>query len=259
MSLTLLCLFQLSSQQITGKVVDVDNIPLIGASILEAGTSNGTITDLDGNFTLTLTGGGDLIQVSYTGYQARDVVVIPGQPIEVMLAEGISLDEVVVTALGISREKKGLTYAVDEIDSKELTTVKRANVVNSLAGKAAGVFINKSGTGVGGSARVLLRGNKSLSNNQPLYVIDGIPMTNNNTGQQDGVFGGGIDGGDGISNINPEDIESMSILKRASAAALYGSKAANGDADRFVSSLRTPVGQERRRDTLGTLTLGSSN
>ena len=112
LSLTLLCHFQLSSQQITGKVVDVENIPLIGASILEAGTSNGTITDLDGNFTLTLTGGGDLIQVSYTGYQARDVVVIRGQPIEVILAEGISLDEVVVTALGISREKKGLTYSV---------------------------------------------------------------------------------------------------------------------------------------------------
>ncbi|MFT6019722.1 MAG: TonB-linked SusC/RagA family outer membrane protein, partial [Saprospiraceae bacterium] len=142
--------------------------------------------------------------------------------------EGLELEEIVVTALGISREKKGLTFAVDEVSSDELTTVKDANVINSLAGKSAGVFITRGGSGIGSSAKVIMRGNKSTTNGQPLYVIDGIPMTNSNTGDQSGVFGGSVDGGDGISNINSEDIESMSILKGASAAALYGSQAANG-------------------------------
>lgn len=220
--------FQLSSQEISGKVVDVDNQPLIGASILEIGTQNGTITDLDGNFTLPLQTTNNVIQVSYVGYQTREIDITPGQSIEVVLYEGLNLDEVVVTALGISREKKGLTYAVDEVAGDELSTVKDVNVINALTGKTPGLVVNRSSSGVGGSTRIVLRGNKSTTSNDPLYVINGIPMTNNRRGQQGGVFGGSVDGGDGISNINPDDIESISILKGASAAALYGSQAANG-------------------------------
>ncbi len=218
----------LSAQKtVSGTITDSDGEGLIGVNILESGTSNGTITDFDGNYSLKVTDGATL-EFSYTGYASQSVTVGDAATYDLVLAEGVALDEVVITALGISREKKGLTYAVDEVNAAELTTVKDANVMNTLSGKTPGVFINRGGSGVGSSAKVILRGNKSTTNNQPLYVVDGIPITNNNTGTQSGVFGGGVDGGDGISNLNPEDIASLSVLKGASAAALYGSQAANG-------------------------------
>jgi TonB-linked SusC/RagA family outer membrane protein len=220
----------LHAQTVTGTVLSYDNTPIIGASVVEAGTTNGTVTDFNGVFTLKLTTTPADLRVSFVGY-APETAHFDGSEstFHFQLEEGADLDEVVVTALGISREKKGLTYAVEEVRADELTTVKDANLINTLAGKTAGVVINHGGGGVGSSVKVTLRGNKSTTNNEPLYVIDGIPMLNNTTtGQQINVFGGGIDGGDGISNINPEDIESLSLLKGASAAALYGSQAANG-------------------------------
>ena len=220
--------FSVYAQSVSGQILDETNTPLIGASVIEAGTTNGTITDIDGKFQLNLSGESNSVIVSYVGYSSTTVDVVPGEMLSIQLNEGLNLDEVVVTALGISREKKGLTYAVDEVGGDELSSVKDVNVINSLAGKTPGLVINRSSSGVGGSTRIVLRGNKSTSNNDPLYVIDGIPMLNNRTGQQGNVFGGGVDSGDGISNINPDDIESISVLKGASAAALYGSQAANG-------------------------------
>ncbi len=229
LALLLFATLAIAQKTVSGTIMDANGDTVIGANILEKGTANGTITDIDGTFKLKVTDENAVLVISYTGYANQELKVSEQASFDnIVLQEGIDLSEVVVTALGISREKKGLTYAVDEVDASELTTVKDANVVNTLSGKAAGVFINRGGSGVGSSAKVILRGNKSTTNNQPLYVVNGIPITNSNAGSQAGVFGGGVDGGDGISNINPEDIESVSILKGASAAALYGSQAANG-------------------------------
>ncbi len=226
--LLVLAAFSLSAQKtIKGTVASADGEPLIGVSILEKGTLNGTVTDVDGSYELTVAEGAS-VEFSYTGFATQTITVGDQASLDVVLKQGVELDEVVVTALGISREKKSLTYASQEVGGAELTDVKDVNAINALAGKAAGVFINRNGSGVGGSTRILLRGNKSLTDNEPLFVIDGIPMSNSRQGDQASLFGGGIDSGDGISNINPEDIESMTVLKGASAAALYGSQAANG-------------------------------
>ena len=220
----------INAQMVSGTITsEKDGTPLIGASVLEKGSNNGTITDVDGKFSIKLTKTPGVLEVTYIGFTTKDIEVAgPQEGLLVALTEGTALDEVVVTALGITREKKSLTYALDEIKGENLTTFKDANVINSLQGRSAGLFIGRSGSGIGGSTRVVLRGNKSTTNNSPLYVIDGVPMNNSNGGQQGGIFGGGVDTGDGISNINPEDIESMSVLKGASAAALYGSGAVNG-------------------------------
>lgn len=216
-----------AQKTVSGTIVDVNNEALEGVNVLEFNTSNGIITDSDGDFQLTVAEDA-ILKISYIGFETKNINVADGSAFNIVLQYGVELDEIVVTALGISREKKGLTYSVDEIESSELTSIKDVNVINNIAGKVSGVVINKSGGGVGGSTRITLRGNSSLTNNEPLIVIDGIPMTNNRRGQQGSIFGGGIDSGDGIGNINPEDIESMSVLKGASASALYGSQAANG-------------------------------
>ncbi len=218
----------LSAQKtVRGTVTSTDGEPLIGVSILKKGTSSGTVSDFDGAFELEVEEGTSL-EFSYTGYASQTVLVGSANSYDVVMREGVNLDEVVVTALGISREKKSLTYASQEVGGEALTDVKDVNAINALAGKAAGVFINRNGSGVGGSTRIVLRGNKSLTDNEPLFVIDGVPMINSRQGDQANLFGGGIDSGDGISNLNPDDIESMTVLKGASAAALYGSQAANG-------------------------------
>lgn len=219
----------LSAQSVSGMVKSTNGDPVIGAAVVEKGTTNGTITDIDGKYTLKLMKSPSEIEVSYVGFATKVMACQAGDAnMEVTLEEGSALNEVVVTALGITREKKTLTYAMDEVKGDNLTTFKETNVANQLQGRSAGVFVGRSGTGVGGSTRVTIRGNKSITDNTPLYVIDGVPMYNSNGGSQGGLFGGGIDVGDAISNINPEDIESMSILKGASAAALYGSGAGNG-------------------------------
>ncbi len=215
-----------AQRSISGKVSDADGNPLIGVNVSEEGTNSGTITDLDGKFAMNVSENASLV-FSYLGYQTQTIVVGDQSNLIVTLAEGIALAEVVITALGIKREASTLTYAQQTVDGDELTLARDVNFLNSLSGKAAGVEIQKSSGGAGGSTRVVLRGDKSLSgNSEPLFVIDGIPMANNK-GSQAGMWGG-VDGGDGMSQLNPDDIESISILKGSNAAALYGSQGANG-------------------------------
>ncbi|WP_073343736.1 TonB-dependent receptor [Bacteroides congonensis] len=221
---------------VKGVVTDARGEGIIGASIVEKGTTNGTITDLDGNFTLKLPADA-VLNVSYVGYQSQSIPVNGQTTFNIkMEEEAMALEQVVVTAMGIKKKEASLTYSTQQVGGDELTRAKDPNMINALAGKTAGVQITKSAAGLGGSAKVSIRGARSAfasGNNQPLYVIDGVPMLNNSTESTATVMGGENDGvnrdaGDGVSNLNPEDIESMSILKGASAAALYGSQAANG-------------------------------
>jgi len=211
-------------QVITGKVEDA-NGPMIGATVKVAGTSNGVVTDFDGVFKLKCKPG-DMLEVSYVGYATKQVKARQGM--KIMLNEDKTvLNEVVVTALGVKRERKALGYGVSEVKGEELTKAKETNVMNSLAGKVAGLVVQNTAGGAAGSTRVLLRGNTELTgDNQPLYVIDGVPLDNTNFGSA-GTYGG-YDLGDGISAINPDDIENMTVLKGPAASALYGSRASHG-------------------------------
>lgn len=212
-----------------GHVTDAAGEPMIGVSVAVKGTSNGVITDLDGNFKLQVQKG-DVLEISYIGYGTQHLTVNNAQPLKIVLAEDAkALDEVVVTALGIKRSEKALSYNVQKVSNESLTTVKDANFMNSLNGRVAGVTINASAAGPGAAARVIMRGSKSLTkDNNALYVIDGIPMTNINTGDTSGGTMSKQPGTSSAADINPDDIESVSILTGASAAALYGSAAANG-------------------------------
>ena len=214
-------------QTIKGKVVDSQGEALIGVSVLEKGTTNGTITDFDGKYTL-VSNNNAILQFSYVGYQTAEVAAKGKNEINVTLKEDTqTIDEVVVTALGIKRATKALSYNVQEVKSEALTTNKDANFVNSLNGKVAGVTINASSSGVGGASKVVMRGTKSImQSSNALYVIDGVPMfaATNEGGMEFSSQGTS----EPIADINPEDIESMSVLTGAAAAALYGSDAANG-------------------------------
>lgn len=215
------------SQQITGTVTDTDGEVLIGVNILEKGTSNGTITDVDGAYSITVGSADAVLVFSYTGYSPQEVAVSGRSVVDLSLDQGVLFDEVVVTALGIEREESSLTFAQQTVDGAELLQARDINFLNSLSGRAAGVEIKKSASGPGGSTRVVLRGDKSLNgNSDPLFVIDGIPMANNRGGQP-GMWGG-FDSGDGMSQLNPDDIESITVLRGSNAAALYGSQGANG-------------------------------
>jgi len=213
----------------SGTVTDSKGEPLIGVSILVKGTSNGTITDMDGNFKIQAAKG-DVLEVSYIGYASQAITLANAQPLKVTLGEDTQvLDEVVVTALGIKREQKALSYNVQQVKGDELTTIKDANFINALSGKVAGVTINASSAGAGAAARVVMRGTKSLEkDDNALYVIDGIPMFNVNSGDNAGGTMNKQPGSNSVADINPEDIESMTILTGPSAAALYGSDASNG-------------------------------
>ena len=215
---------------VTGRVTDANGQPVIGASVIVRGTTLGVSTDTEGRFTLEVPApaASQALEVSYLGYETATIPVGSRTSFAVTLQESSSeIESVVVTALGIKREEKALSYNVQQVGAEEITTVKDANFMNSLSGKVAGVTINASSSGVGGATKVVLRGNKSISqSSNALYVIDGIPMYN---------FGGG--GGtefdskgatESIADLNPEDIESISVLTGAAAAALYGSNAANG-------------------------------
>ncbi|CAH0999877.1 TonB-dependent receptor P3 [Neolewinella maritima] len=220
----------LQAQGITGTISDGDGVPLIGASILVDGTTSGTVTDIDGNFTLEVPANTETMTISYTGFETMSVPVIVGQKVyDITMLEGsTSLDEVVVTAQGIERQKRELGYSVATISGDEVGTVRETNVVNSLQGKVSGVQISQQSGNLGGSTKILIRGVNSLSgNNNPLWVVDGVPIFDNNvtTGSQ---ITGGFDTGNRAQDINPDDIESISVLKGANAAALYGSRAANG-------------------------------
>lgn len=216
---------QQQSDKVTGTVSDADGA-LTGVTVRVKGTSTGTVTDIDGRFSLPAKAG-DVLLFSYVGYATKEVKVT-GNTLNVMMTtDAVNLSDVVVTALGIKRERKALGYGVSEIKGEELTKAKETNVINSLAGKVAGLIVQNTAGGASGTTRVLLRGNTEITgDNQPLYVIDGVPLDNTNFGSVSTE--GGFDLGDGISAINPDDIENMTVLKGPAASALYGSRASHG-------------------------------
>ncbi|MEG1748654.1 MAG: SusC/RagA family TonB-linked outer membrane protein [Tannerellaceae bacterium] len=220
-----------AQKKVTGMVTDKDaNAPLIGANVIVKGTTNGTVTDLDGKYTIEVNDNGTLV-FSFLGLETKEVPVAGKNVVNVTLGSGaLNIDEVVVTAMGIKRESKTLTYAAQTVGGKELNEIKNVNMINSLQGKSAGLQITPNSTGAGGASKILLRGNKSINgSNQPLIVVDGVPlMMNVSDSQVSSNYGGGRDGGDAMSTINPDDIAQLTLLKGASAAALYGAVAANG-------------------------------
>jgi TonB-linked SusC/RagA family outer membrane protein len=215
-------------RQLTGKVIDENGSGLPGANILIKGSTRGTNTDAEGNFSLSMPGSGVLI-VSSVGYTSKEINVTESvSNVSVSLDPDVrNLGEVVVTALGISKEQKTLSYATQIINTDNFAKARELNVANSLSGRVAGLDIVRSSSGVGGSSRVVLRGDRSITgNNQALIVVDGVPIDNSNFSP--GNANGGRDASDGLSSINPDDIESINVLRGASATALYGSRAANG-------------------------------
>lgn len=210
-----------------GTVLDENGEPVIGATVTVKGTNLVTVTDIDGRFELKVPNG-SILSVSYLGYTTAEVPAT-GENLTISLKpDERQLAEVVVTALGIRRSEKALSYNVQQVNSEQLTTVKSANFMNSLAGKVAGVNINASSAGVGGATRVVMRGPKSISqSNQALYVVDGVPINNRNNGETGSIYST-QPGSEGIADINSEDIESISVLSGPAAAALYGSAAAQG-------------------------------
>ena len=215
----------LAQRTVTGTVTSSeDGLPLPGVNVIVQGTVTGAITSADGTYSIEVPDGDASLQFSFIGYTVQVIPVGNSTVIDAVLEpSAFEMDEVVVTALGIQRQEKTLTYATQTVDSDELTNTRDINFMNSLSGKAAGVEIKKSYSGPGGSTRIVLRGTKSLTgDSEPLFVIDGIPMVNRKTSQA-GMWGG-WDGGDGLSQVNPEDIESINILKGSNAAALYGSQ-----------------------------------
>lgn len=220
--------FAYAQNTVKGRVKSVSGEGLPGVNIQVKGTTEGSASDFEGNFEL-MASPGDVLVFSFVGFTTKELIV-DGNFMEVALSEDAeSLDEVVVTALGIKREAKALGYALTEVGGDELTQVKSTNAMNALQGRVAGVNVSTSSTGASGSSRVIIRGASSMTgNNQPLYVVDGIPVINTtkgSVGKFDGEFG---DGGDDISGINPDDIESVTVLKGSSAGALYGAQAGNG-------------------------------
>lgn len=213
---------------VAGNVTDAKGEPLIGVSVSVKGTSNGTITNIDGHFSLQATKG-TVIEISYIGYVVQEIRIADARPLKIVMQEDTKvLDEVVVTALGIKREQKALSYNIQQVKGDELNVVKDANFMNSLQGKVAGVTINSSSAGAGSASRVIMRGSKSITkDNNALYVIDGIPMFNVSFGKSEGFFAT-QSGSDGVADLNPDDIESINMLTGPSAAALYGNAAANG-------------------------------
>jgi TonB-linked SusC/RagA family outer membrane protein len=241
---------------VEGIVTDTKGDPVAGANVVEQGTDAGTITDAGGRFRINMTGGGNTLDVSYVGYKAQTVPVDGRTQLTVrMEEEAQAIEAVVVTAMGIAKKEASLTCSTQRIESNELVRAKDPHMINTLSGKVSGVQINRSSSGPGGSVKVSIRGSRSVNgNNQPLYVVDGMPILNSATEQVFTILGGvadsgNRDGSDGISNLNPEDIESIHILKGASAAALYGSQAANG-----VIMVTTRKG----RDGFKRITLSSS-
>ncbi|MDE5806185.1 MAG: TonB-dependent receptor plug domain-containing protein, partial [Paramuribaculum sp.] len=232
----LVCLMMLpamafAASKVTGTVTDSNGEPLIGVSILVKGTQFGAQTNIDGEYSINANQG-DVLMFSYIGYRPQEITFTGQSKIDVTLVEDTkTLDEVVVTALGIKKEAKSLSYNVQNVGTDAITRIADANFVNNLNGKIAGVTINSSSAGVGGGSRVVMRGAKSISgNNNALYVVDGIPMLDMSRAatQPDGVYEGAAQTGDPLSALNPDDIENISVLSGPSAAALYGSAAANG-------------------------------
>ena len=211
---------------VTGTVSDDSGMPLIGATVAIAGTSTGTTSDFDGNYSIKANQG-DVLSVSYVGYSSQDITVGTSTTVNVTLAPDNSLEEVVVTALGIKRDEKALGYSVQSIKGEGMTEARESNISNALSGKIAGVQVTGTSGSVGASSRIVLRGNSSITgNNEPLYVVDGVPIDNRSYGNAGSS--GGVDLPNGAADINPDDIESVTVLKGPNAAALYGLRAGNG-------------------------------
>ncbi len=218
--------FTFAQQTISGLVTDEAGVPLPGATVVVNQTNNGTTTDFDGNFSISASDG-QSISISFVGYQTLSIVVGDGADYNVSLQPDSLLDEVVVTALGLSREKKSLGYSVSEISGDNINTVKDHNIASSLTGKIAGVNITQSGS-IGSGSRITIRGNNSIGGNtQALIVVDGVPINADGIDSGGSVYNSQVTGG-GITDINPNDVESISVLKGPNAAALYGSRAGNG-------------------------------
>ena len=208
-----------------------DSGPLLGATVIVKNTTRGTTTDMDGKFRLEGLQPGDVLQVTYVGYDPYEVIYTGQTTLDILMTTTANqLNAVVVTAMGIERQSKTLSYAAETVGGDDVADIKSVNMINALQGKAAGLQITPNSTGAGGSSKILFRGNKSINgSNQPLVVVDGVPLMMNITSDQvDSNWGAQRDGGDAMSTINPDDIASISLLKGASAAALYGAVAANG-------------------------------
>jgi TonB-linked SusC/RagA family outer membrane protein len=222
----------MAQRTVTGQVTSgTDGEGLPGVSVRAQGTSTGVTTDFNGNYRMEVPEGVNTLVFSFVGFETQEVPIGNRSTIDVVLQEDVQqLQEVVVTALGIQREERALGYAVQEVRGAELTQARETNVVNALSGRVAGVQVSGNQGGMGGSSRILIRGASSITgNNQPLFVVDGVPMDNSNFGTTNQARGaGGYDYGSTIQDINPDDIESINVLKGPSAAALYGTRAANG-------------------------------
>ena len=218
--------------KVSGTVKDTDGNLIPGVSVIQKGTTSGATTDLDGKFALKVNNENAVLQFSFVGMKTLEVALNGKTYLEVKLeSKNVGIDEVVVTAMGIKRSEKSLAYATQKLSGKELTAVPSSNFLGNLAGKTSGMQVSSSGSGVGSSVKIVLRGNRSIQgNNQPLYIVDGTPISSGNFSQTgaEGGYGGGVDAGGGLAGINPDDIESINVLKGATAAALYGSQASNG-------------------------------
>jgi TonB-linked SusC/RagA family outer membrane protein len=228
--LFMLCIGDAFAQvrKVTGTITDEEGEMLPGTTVLVKGTTTGTITDAKGNYSIEISGSSRTLVFSFTGFTPQEVPVEDRSQINVkMVPDANQLSEVVVTAFGIEREKKALGYSVQVVDGSRLTEARESNVANSLKGKVAGLHVNPSSGGAGGSSYVMIRGNSSLAGNgQPLYVVDGVPIDNQTL---DGArVDSGRDYGDGINNINPDDIENLTVLKGPAAASIYGARGSNG-------------------------------
>ena len=230
----------LAQTTVKGTVVSEDDgMPVVGASVQIIGTNQGAVTDADGNFTLQVPRGGKL-RISYIGMETQDVAATDNMRV-VMVTDDKTLNEVVVTALGIKRQTKALGYSAAAVKGEEIAKARTNDIMSGLAGKVAGVQISSTSSDPGSSNSVIIRGISSLSgNNQPLYVVDGVPLNNSAVFSNDGL-NSGFDFGNGASRVNPNDVESMTVLKGAAATALYGSRAANG-----VILITTKTGKEQK-------------
>ena len=239
-----------SLHNVAGVVLDAHGQPIIGASVVIKGTTIGISTNVDGSFGLQIPASvkDPVLVVNYLGCEPQEIAVGSRADFRITMVESaVALDNVVVTALGIKRQEKALSYNVQQVKSEDIVTVKDANFMNALNGKVAGVQINSSAAGVGGAARVVMRGAKSLyKDNNALYVIDGIPMSNVSFGSNDDGLQGNYMGSDGVADINPDDIENISVLKGPAASALYGSQAGNG-----VIMITTKKASSRKGQSLG--------
>ena len=220
----------LQQRVVTGKVTNSSGEALVGVSVRLKGATTGTTTNLNGNFTLNLETESRILELTYIGFETQEVRLSEQNTYNIKLIESSeSLSDVVVTALGVTKEKRSLVYSSAEVKGSDFTEARENNVASALTGKIAGVNATQVSSGPGGSSRVVIRGNGSLNaNQQPLYVINGLPIDNSNRGAETNTSGFNADRGDGISSINPDDIESITVLKSGAAAALYGSQAANG-------------------------------